>query len=67
MAQIASLVRNIQYDGFIVVELIAAPGVRRQHSLAHALALSRLYTQLLFGIRRGAKPVDLGPHVRLPR
>jgi len=65
MFQIARLLRQMQYDGLLVVELIHHADTNRQYSLATDLSLSRWYAQEVFGSRPGSQPVDMGPHVRL--
>jgi sugar phosphate isomerase/epimerase len=65
MFQIARLLRQMQYDGLLVVELLHQPAASHQYSLATDLSLSRWYAQEVFGSRPGSRPVDMGPHVRL--
>jgi sugar phosphate isomerase/epimerase len=65
MAQVARLLRNMQYDGLLVIELLHDRDTKRQYSLATDLSLSRWYAQEMFGSRPGSRPVDMGPHVRL--
>lgn len=65
MFQIARLLRQMQYDGLLVVELLHNRDTKRQYSLATDLSLSRWYAQEVFGSRPGSRPVDMGPHVRL--
>lgn len=64
MAEIARLLRQMSYDGFLVVELLHDKDTRRQYPLATDLSLSRWYMQEVFGARPGNPPVDMGPHVR---
>jgi sugar phosphate isomerase/epimerase len=64
MGQIARLLRQMQYDGLLVIELNDR-ATARQYPLATDLSLSRLYAQEMFGARPGSPPVDMGPHVRL--
>lgn len=65
MGQIARLLRQMQYDGVLVIELMHDRDTSRQYSLATDLSLSRWYAQEIFGARPGSRPVDMGPHVRL--
>ena len=65
MAAIARLLKQMQYDGFLVVELTHPKNAARQYALTQDLSLSRWYAQEVFGIRQGNPPVDMGPHVRL--
>jgi sugar phosphate isomerase/epimerase len=65
MAQIARLLRQTQYDGLLVIELMDDRDTSRRYSLATDLSLSRWYAQEIFGSRPGSRPVDMGPHVRL--
>ena len=65
MAQVARLLRQMQYDGLLVIELLHNRNTRREYSLATDLSLSRWYAQEMFGWRPGSRPVDMGPHVRL--
>jgi sugar phosphate isomerase/epimerase len=67
LAQIASLLRSMQYDGFLVVELARDSGVQSERSLPNSLTVSREYTHMVFGSRAGDPPVKWGPHVRFPR
>ena len=66
MARIAATLRRISYDGLLVVDLESDPQTRRQ-SLPMALSHTRWYMQEIFGTRPGARPVDMGPHVRTQR
>jgi len=65
MYQIARQLRQMQYDGLLVVELIHRADTKRHYSLPTDLSLSRWYAQEVFGARPGSLPVDMGPHVRL--
>jgi sugar phosphate isomerase/epimerase len=65
MAQVARILRQMQYDGLLVIELLGDRDTRRQYPLATDLSLSRWYAQEMFGSRPGSRPVDMGPHVRL--
>ncbi len=65
MAKIARLLRQMSYDGYLVVELLHDPNTRREYPLTTALSLSRWYMQEVFGTRPGNPPVDMGPHVRV--
>ena len=64
MVRIARLLRQMRYDGYLVVELLYDAGTKRQHGLTEDLSLSRWYMQEVFGSRPGNPPVDMGPHVR---
>ena len=64
MPEIARLLRQMFYDGFLVVELLHDKDTRRQYPLATDLSLSRWYMQEVFAARPGSAPVDMGPHVR---
>ncbi len=64
MLAIARLLRQMSYDGYLVVELLHEAGMPHQYSLAADLGLSRWYAQEVFGTRPGNPPVDMGPHVR---
>jgi sugar phosphate isomerase/epimerase len=65
MVAIACLLRQIEYDSLLVIELIHDPDTAREYSLATDLSLSCWYAQEIFGSRPGSPPVDIGPHVRL--
>lgn len=67
LEQIGKLLREQQYDGFLVVELRRPQGADRRRDLATALAWSRWRMQEVFGSRPGGFPVDMGPHVRFPK
>jgi sugar phosphate isomerase/epimerase len=64
MSRIARLLRQMRYDGFLVVELLYDTNTKRQRGLTEDLSLSRWYMQEIFGTRPGNPPVDMGPHVR---
>lgn len=64
MARIARLLRQMRYDGFLVVELLYDANTKRQRGLTEDLSRSRWYMQQIFGERPGNPPVDMGPHVR---
>ena len=64
MLAIARLLRQMNYDGFLVVDLAPDKSIARQHSVATALGLSRRYVQDVFGARPGYRPAEMGPHVR---
>jgi inosose dehydratase len=64
MPEIARLLRQMSYDGFLVVELLHDKDTPRQHSLATDLSVSRFYMQEVFGARPGSRPVEMGPYVR---
>ena len=64
MGQIERLIRQMQYDGLLVIEL-SNRATTRSYPLATGLSLTRLYAQEMFGARPGSHPVDIGPHVRL--
>jgi inosose dehydratase len=64
MTGIARYLRQMQYDGFLVVELLHSKDTNRQYTLSSDLSLSRWYVQEVFGSHQGGTPVDLGPHVR---
>jgi hypothetical protein len=65
MARLAAFLRRISYDGYLAVDLPAIPS--RTQTLPMALAHSRWYVHQVFGMRPGAPPVDMGPHVRTRR
>jgi sugar phosphate isomerase/epimerase len=65
MAQVARTLRQMQYDGLLVIELLEGRYMKRQYPLATGLSLSRWYAQEVFGSRPGSRPVDMGPHVRM--
>jgi sugar phosphate isomerase/epimerase len=65
MAQVARMLRQMQYDGLLVIELLENRDAKRQYPLATDLSLSRWYAQEMFGSRPGSRPVDMGPHVRM--
>ena len=65
MALVARMLRQMQYDGLLVIELLQERDTRRQYPIATDLSLSRWYAQEMFGSRPGSRPVDMGPHVRL--
>ena len=65
MAQVARTLRQMQYDGLLVIELLQNPDTKRQYPVATDLSLSRWYAQEVFGARPGSPPVDMGPHVRM--
>jgi sugar phosphate isomerase/epimerase len=60
MTEIAAMLRQMQYDGFLIVSL---PAPRRNSTVAN-LTRSRYYAHEVFGARPGQLPVDMGPHVR---
>jgi sugar phosphate isomerase/epimerase len=64
MARIARLLRQMRYDGFLVVELLYDADMKRQRGVTEDLSRSRWYMQEIFGSRPGNPPVDMGPHVR---
>ncbi len=64
MVAVARFLRQSSYDGYLVVDLSANPQSPRQYTLTEALSFSRWYMQQVFGMRPGAPPVDMGPHVR---
>ena len=64
MVEIARFLRQMNYDGYLVVEPLYDKNTKRQYGLTEALSLSRWYMQLVFGSRPGSRPVDMGPHVR---
>ena len=64
MVPVARFLRQSSYDGYLVVDLSASPQAPRQFALTEALSRSRWYMQEVFGMRPGAPPVDMGPHVR---
>jgi sugar phosphate isomerase/epimerase len=61
---IARALRQMFYDGFLVVELVYDKETQRTHPLPVALSRSRYYMQKVFGTRPGNPPVNMGPHVR---
>jgi sugar phosphate isomerase/epimerase len=65
MPRLATALRRMLYDGYLVVDL--PPGVHRTQTVAMTLAHSRWYVHQVFGMRPGATPVDMGPHVRTHR
>jgi hypothetical protein len=65
MSQIARLLRQMQYDGLLVIELMHDRDNSREYSFATDLSLSRWYAQVVFISRPGSRPVDMGPHVGL--
>lgn len=67
LVAISKVLREAQYDGFLVVELKRAPESDRRRGLPGALAWSRWRMQEVFGSRPGGFPVDMGPHVRFPK
>jgi len=64
MPRIARLLRQMSFDGFLVVELQHNAATPRQRSLPTDLSTSRFYMQEIFGSRQGNPPVDMGPYVR---
>jgi inosose dehydratase len=64
LIQVANHLRQMFYEGFLVVDLRYDHGVKRAHSLPTDFSLSRMYMQKVFGERPGSMPVDMGPHVR---
>jgi sugar phosphate isomerase/epimerase len=64
MFDIARFLRQMSFDGFLVVELLHDQSTPRRYPLATDLSLSRWYMQEVFGTRPGNPPVDMGPHVR---
>jgi len=64
MLEIARFLRQMSYDGYLVVELLHDQATQHQYPLATDLSLSRWYVQEVFGTRPGNPPVDMGPHVR---
>ncbi len=64
LEEIAASLRQIMYDGLLVVELLYGKDTPRTRPLIADLSLSRLYVQQVFGSRPGHRPVDMGPHVR---
>jgi sugar phosphate isomerase/epimerase len=64
MVEIARFLRQMSYDGYLVVEPLYDKDTKRQYGLTEALSLSRWYMQQVFGSRPGSRPVDMGPHVR---
>lgn len=64
MLDIARFLRQMSFDGFLVVELLHNQSTPRRYPLATDLSLSRWYMQEVFGTRPGSLPVDMGPHVR---
>jgi inosose dehydratase len=67
LERIARFLKQMFYDGLLVVELVYDKGTKRVHSLPLALSLSRWYMQKTFGARPGMKPVDMGPPVMMRR
>jgi sugar phosphate isomerase/epimerase len=65
MVPVGRVLRQMQYDGLLVIELLHDRDAMRQYSLGTDLSLSRWYAQEIFGSRPGSRPVDMGPHVRL--
>lgn len=65
MPQVARTLRQMQYDGLLVIELLQNPDTKRQNPVATDLSLSRWYAQEVFGARPGSPPVEMGPHVRM--
>lgn len=63
---IAKMLRDEQYDGYLVVDLRRSPGTELRRGLPGALSWSRWRMQEVFGSRPGGFPVDMGPHVRFP-
>ena len=64
MVPVARFLRQSSYDGYLVVDLSANPQTPRRYTPTEALSFSRWYMQQVFGMRPGAPPVDMGPHVR---
>ena len=64
MVAIARFLRQMGYDGYLVVELQHTRATPRERSLATDLSTSRFFMQEVFGSRQGNPPVDMGPYVR---
>jgi sugar phosphate isomerase/epimerase len=64
MVAIARFLRQMGYDGYLVVELQHSRETPRERSLATDLSTSRFFMQEVFGSRQGNPPVDMGPYVR---
>ena len=65
MTRVARTLRQMQYDGLLVIELLQKRDTKREYPLGTDLSLSRWYAQEVFGSQPGSRPVDMGPHVRM--